>query len=468
MNFSDEFFDEDSNLFIDNDKLKSKVQKCKEYVSTGQTIAFLDNIEHTIQLCLEYDFTEDGIYLAEAALEISPYSSELWHSKGMFYNNLFEFEQAYLCFTKALTLNPSDVETMINKSIAEDNLGMWDEAISTLNNALTYDPNNEEVVFNLGIFHEKNNHFEKAIEYFNKTVQLDSDYGDAWYELGYCYESTNKFDKAINAYKRFLDIEPYSASGWYNYGIVYLRLGENNKAINCFELATAVNEDFSNAWYNCGLAYSKINKFVDARSSFLKAFELDPFDDLIPFNIAQSFEATGDYQSAIKYFDETLKISNSNIDAYVGRGNCYARKNDHIKMIENFSMVIKYTYANNLSELSSEDLVAKLEDLYSKIEIYSIPILDDSDLLKLAESYFEVGRWNDAMEVYKKTLKSNHDLSNSYFGISLCMFMLNKNDDAINYLVKSFELNPGTENSFLDEFPSLESTQLFIKLTDSF
>ncbi|MCW8849499.1 MAG: tetratricopeptide repeat protein, partial [Melioribacteraceae bacterium] len=124
MNFSDDFFNADPDSYLDDEKLKSKVKKCKEYVSRGQTIAFLNNIEDTIQLCLEYDFTEDGIYLTDAALEITPYSSELWHSKGIFYNNLFEFEKAYLCFDKALSLNPSDVDAMINKSIAEDNLGM--------------------------------------------------------------------------------------------------------------------------------------------------------------------------------------------------------------------------------------------------------------------------------------------------------------------------------------------------------
>ena len=118
MNFPDDFFDSESNSFIDDENLKIKVQKCKEYVSNGQTITFLGNIEDTIQLCLEYDLTEDGIYLAEAALKISPYSSDLWHSKGIFYNNLFEFEKAYICFNKALSLNPSDIDVMINKSIS--------------------------------------------------------------------------------------------------------------------------------------------------------------------------------------------------------------------------------------------------------------------------------------------------------------------------------------------------------------
>jgi len=467
MNFSDDFFDADSNTFITDEKLKNKVQKCKEYVSSGQTIAYLENIEDTIQLCLEYDYTEDGIFLTEAALEISPYSSELWHSKGIFYNNLFEFEKAYLCFDKALSLNPSDDEAMINKSIAEDNLGMWDEAITTLENALLVDPKNEEALFNLGIFYERKDYFEEAIEYFNRTVAVDKDYSDAWYELGFCYESNNQLDEALIAYQKFLDIEPYSASGWYNYGIVYLRLKIFEKAINCFELAITVNEDFANAWYNCGLAYSKVDRYVEARDSFLKAFELDPFDDLIPLNIAQSFEATGDYESAEKYYKKTLKISKSNIDGYVGLGNCYARKNNRDKMIENFSMIIKYTLTDNLTEYSPKELNDQLILLTTEIDVYSTSSLTGDELFKLAESLFAVGRWNDAFSTYERSIKNNSEVSNSYYGLSLCLFMLNENKKALAYLLHSFELNQGNEVSFLDEFHLLESTQLYVNLTDS-
>lgn len=467
MNFSDDFFDAESNSFIDDEKLKSKVKKCKEYVSAGQTITFLGNIEDTIQLCLEYDYTEDGIFLTEAALEISPYSSELWHSKGIFHNNLFEFEKAYLCFDKALSLNPSDVETMINKSIAEDNLGLWDEAISTLERAMSIEPNNEEVLFNLGIFYERKDYYEKAIEFFRKTVIIDKDYGDAWYELGFCYESNDQLEKAMDAYEKFLNIEPYSASGWYNYGIVFLRLNDYEKAINCFELATAVNEDFANGWYNCGLAYSKINRYKEAREAFLKAFELDPFDDLIPLNIAQAYEATGDYKNAINYFYESLKICKSNIDAYVGLGNCYARNNDREKMLQNFSMIVKYTLSNNSVQELAENKTKFLKETYLEIEKLRDSLNDSSDLTPLADAYFDLGMWEKAIECFKKTCECKTEKSNSYYNIALCLFMLNKNEEALDYLLKSFELNPGTEETFLDNFNDFESTQLYILLTDS-
>lgn len=464
MSFTDDFFDSDANSFIDDEKLKYKVQKCKEYVTSGQTINYLGNIEDTIQLCLEYDFTEDGIFLVEAALEISPYSSELWHSKGIFYNNLFEFEKAFLCFNKSLSLNPSDVEAMINKSIAEDNLGMWDEAISTLEKALQIEPHNEEVLFNLGIFYERKDYLQKAIEFFTQTLAIDPDYADAWYELGFCYESNHQLEDAIKAYEKFLEIEPYNAGGWYNYGIVLLRLENYSKAINSFELATAINEDFANAWYNCGLAYSKLSMLTESRNAFLKAFELDPFDDSIPYNIAQSYEAIGEYNLAIRYYEETLNISKSNVDAYIGLGNCFARLNDRTEMLKNFSASLKYSLIDELPVYSLNESEREINKLFKDIRKY---INSKQKRIELADCYFDLGRWEDAIDYYLRALELKSESALIHYNLSMSYFMLNENEKAIEHLITSFQLNPGNEISFLDNFPQFESTQLYINLTDS-
>ena len=357
--------------------------------------------------------------------------------------------------------------TLINKSIAEDNLGMWEDAVSTLHSALDVEPNNEEVLFNLGTLFERRDYFSEAIDFFKKTLILDSEYGDAWYELGYCYENNNQLVEAIEAYEKFLEIEPYSPSGWYNFGIVHLRMKNYQKAINCFELATAVNDEFSNAWYNCGLAYSKINRYTDSRKAFLKAFEIDPFDELIPLNIANSFEATGDYNEAIKYYKETLKLSRGNIEALVGLGNCYARKNEREKMLECFSLIVRYSIYDNYADQLEGDLVSRLNDLFENIDKYINLQLNEENTYYLAESYFELGNWDDAIHFYRRLLNSKKEKANAYYGMALSNLMLGENAKAIDYLIYSFELNPGNEVKFLDDFPHFESTQLYIKLTDS-
>ena len=468
MNLSDDIFENDSQTFWDDEKLKLKVKKCKEYVTTGQTIAYLDNIEQAIQLCLEYDLTEDGIFLTEAALEISPYSSDLWHSKGIFYNNLFDFENAYICLEKALSLNPSDVETMINKSIAEDNLGFWEESIKTLENALSLEPENEEVIFNLGIFYERKDYFEKAIEYFKQTIKIDEEYSDVWYEIGYCYENINQPLLALDAYRKFLDFEPYSASGWYNCGIVYLKLDNYTEAINCFELAISINDDFVNSWYNLGIAYSNLNMFAKAKESFLKAFNLDPFDETIPLNLAQTCEAIGDYDSALTYYNAAINTNKTEIEAHIGRGNCFAKNNNFAAALQSFSTVIKLTNYQNYSSLSKSEANKKIEENFKIVSTFSkTKEYSEAELFNISVAFTFLGNWNKAIDVYKELIVKTEKAS-AFYEIAINLFMLNKNEDALKYLLESFELNPNLEINFLDDYPALESTYLYIKITDAF
>jgi tetratricopeptide (TPR) repeat protein len=466
MNFSDDYFDFDSHSFFDDEKLKSKVKECKQYVSSGQTIAYLNNIEDTIQLCLEYDFTEDGIFLVEAALEISPYSSELWHSKGIFHNNLFDFEQAYKSLEKSLSLNPNDVEAMINKSIAEDNLGYWESAVRTLETALTIEPNNEEAVFNLGILFERNDNFTEAIEYFNRTIYLDKDYSDAWYELGFCYESIGKLEDALKAYNTFLENDPYNASGRYNCGIVNLKMGNNVQAVNCFELATTINENFTNAWYNLGLSFLNLNRLPDAKKSFNRAFELDPFDEDVTIRLAKTCDTMGDNDGALNYYNATLNINQSNIEAYVGRGNCFARRNNFNSALSDFAMIIKFTLVKEIEFDSNFEIESELNNLYEIISVYKEDDNYSSEVLNyIANAYFKLGNWELACKLFRKSIKQHPENSQAHYGKALCMFMMNKNQDAISNLQIAFELNPNTETIFLDKFSILDSTQLYIKTT---
>jgi tetratricopeptide (TPR) repeat protein len=155
MSFSEDYLDDDYDSYFNEEEAKNKIKECREYIDNDRILANVDFIEEVIQICLECDLIEDGLYLTEALLSIAPYNSEAWQFKGILLNNSFEFGEAYHCFEKAQSINPYDVETYINKSIAEDNLGMSEDAIDSLKKALVIEPNNEEILFSLGVLSRK-------------------------------------------------------------------------------------------------------------------------------------------------------------------------------------------------------------------------------------------------------------------------------------------------------------------------
>jgi tetratricopeptide (TPR) repeat protein len=109
----------------------------------------------------------------------------------------------------------------------------------------------------------------------------------------------------------------------------------------------------------------------------------------------------------------------------------------------------------------------QLDENHAEIYAYKNSDLSEEDLEALAENYFEIGKWDDAFITYKKIINSNNKNSNVFYGMALTQFMLNNNEEALNLLLHSFDLNSGMEVNFLDDFPYFESTQLYIKLTDA-
>ena len=71
------------------------------------------------------------------------------------------------------------------------------------------------------------------------------------------------------------------------------------------------------------------------------------------------------------------------------------------------------------------------------------------------------------LENYEKLITEKKDQAAAYYGIALTNFMLGYHQKALDFLIYSFELNPSNEIKFLDNFPYFDSTQLYVRLTDT-
>ncbi len=470
MNTPEEFFENSSNFEFDKNEIQSRIASCKSYVEEGKLFAFHEFIEETIQICIEHEIIDDGLLLTEALLETAPYNSELWQYKGIFLNNIFEFELAYEAFNKALSLNPSDVETIINKSVSEENLGFLDEAEESLEKALSLDPNNEDALFSLGVLYERKEEFDISIYYLERTVEADPDYPEAWYELGYCYESVDELDKALYAYNKYLELEPYSATGLYNKGIVFLRKNEFTEATNCFELSIAIKEDFSSAWFNLGVATANQGNLTKALESFTKAAEIDPYDESAFFNIGQTYEDLENPGLAIENYTRAIDLDADYYEALLARGYCLYNLGKYDMALSDFSKAIQI--ADDSSAVSwflegSDEPVSK-EDILNEETEPSIVILENTleNWSKLARFYLEKSDYENALMAFNKCLTFKSDDADVLYGLSKVKFALNKTDEAVEHLKSAFSFEPELKTRFEKEYPDIKSSKLYQKIVE--
>jgi hypothetical protein len=83
-------FDSDFNYeknFDEQDKdIEENINRYKEIVESGGIYECIESIEEIIQLCVDNEFYEDGLFFINHLLEVSPYNSEYWLRKGVLLN----------------------------------------------------------------------------------------------------------------------------------------------------------------------------------------------------------------------------------------------------------------------------------------------------------------------------------------------------------------------------------------------
>ncbi len=457
MEFFEEFNDSENEHreYTSEKDIEDRIKKAKEIIENGEILLNTNFLEDTLQLCAEYDYPEDGLYIVDNLLENLSLNSDLWELKGIFHNALGDFDKAKKAFEKSLELNPNDLETLINLSAAYENAGEYQEASKVLDSVIQNEPENTEALMALGMLHEKKGLFEKAIEYFKKVIEIDKDNSDAWYELGFTLENIGKYKEASEAYSNFINLEPESYYGWYNRGIVLLQLGKFEDAIEHFDIATALNKKFASAYFNLGITYLTIGKNFDAIEAFRNTLKLEKDDETAWYYLGKALLAEDKYDEAIKAFTETIKIEPTFQDAFISRGKAKEKIGDPYGALSDFNNALLITLTNitegrkwfekydknNPFEVAlqviDEHLVQKnYSSALNMINIFEKVSPNSSQLaLRRAIIFFKLGEFSKGLDVLKSALKNDKEL-------------LDKVKNALNALKDSELINKLMDKNF--------------------
>ena len=204
----------------------------------------------------------EAIICYDKALEINPRYAEAWNNKGGALAKLGKHNEAIICLDKALEINPRDNKAWNNKGVALDALGKRNEAIYAFERFIEFaSPHLAGYVeqIKMVIRQIKERGYRKIEEGIapRKIKEVDvselNNKGNALAKLG-------RHNEAIICYDKALEINPGFAEAWYNKGITLAALGRQNEAIICYNKVLEINPGDAEAWYNKGLALAKLAK----------------------------------------------------------------------------------------------------------------------------------------------------------------------------------------------------------------
>lgn len=324
---------------------------------------------------------------------------------------LGEFEKAIEFYTEAIKEDSQDTNSYINRGTLELKLKRYDEAYDDFTMALSFDTTNHNVYAHLGDLKLEMQEYNKAIGFYNKSTEIypnnpqiycnlafaktqlgnkegaidnytdaisyDPDYTEAYFNKAMLQQEVGDFTGALRSYQNVIARDEKNIDAHYNKAVLSMRFLNQpqvfGQARASFKRVIQLNDTFAQAYKGLGDYYFVKDSLNLAMANYNKSLELDSLNALAYYGRAvtlimlsennsknlDEIMLNQDYENAIKDFDKSIILNDSNYNAYYFRAYVKRITGDIAGTVED------YTKAAELGKMSAFDSVAK----YSKFTV---------------------------------------------------------------------------------------------------
>ncbi|GLI47757.1 hypothetical protein MBOURGENBZM_25490 [Methanoculleus bourgensis] len=180
-----------------------------------------------------------------------------------------KFDEALVCYNKALELSPGDPVIWRRRGFALLKLGRYDEAAASFDQALAIDPVNATAWQRKGYALACLGEHEDAVACCDKALTLDPKHILAWQSRGWLLGVMCRYDEAADCYEAVLAIDPDRRSAaWHRERVRERRdlealAAEIREAERFIEVPACIREVVTERDYgNVGLARAVLRELV--------------------------------------------------------------------------------------------------------------------------------------------------------------------------------------------------------------
>ncbi|MEI0606141.1 tetratricopeptide repeat protein [Brachyspira pulli] len=148
-------------------------------------------------------------------------------------------------------------------------------------------------------------------------------------------------------------------------GKVNLSLKKYDEAANNYKLSIEKGlNDYNNNYYTAmSLFFAK--KYKEAKDYMIKALEIEPDNFEANLNLGVIYRVLENYNEAIKYYDEAIKINNKSDIAYINKAEAAARNKGNRNLIEG---LLKIAISFNIEHEKYFKINSQfMEDIYNRL-----------------------------------------------------------------------------------------------------
>ena len=288
--------------------------------------------------------------------------------------------------------------------------------------------------------------FVKLSRIFPKKAQDNELQISARYKSGVALMETGRLDEATFQFKKALSLGSNHTSVHYRLGEIDYQKGDFEQALISFEeaLRTTDNKPLQAMSHAAlGATFLELNQFDRALQEYKAAFELDPTGNDIHSRLGEVYFELQQYDKAIEYLE---KADEADAFAVIRLADAYWNKGDPNKSIAILFEATKrfdatpevYDYLGYyLFETEQyEEAIKILEQALSLSKDFN-----EKTLINLGNAHYELGYFDEALEVYQKIIDLFPKDSFTYRRIGFIYYEQNRLNDAVKIWQQMVEID---------------------------
>lgn len=241
-----------------------------------------------------------------------------------------------------------------------------------------------------------------------------------------------------------------AAQSLYSQGLAQLSRDDYARAAPFFEKAAEIDPNYAEAWYQAGFSYGMTGRHAEALKASRQAAKLRPEWAAVFINIGASSFALGQFKDAAEAYRQATKLDDDNADAQYALGLSLGKLNrpDEEILAYKRAVALKPDYASAYEQLGAAYFKQKrFADALTAFEQLKTYKPDAKTYNFLGESYYELGKTQEAVEALNNAVGYNPDFEKARYNLGRAYIKLGDRDSA----AVQYEILRGAKSDWADK-----------------
>ena len=300
-----------------------------------------------------------------------------YFNRGRAHAKKSQYDRAIADLTQAIKLNPKDDKAYNNRGIAYKKKADYRRAIADYDKAIKLNPRGHLTYVNRGNVYSDKGNYDRAIADYTQAIKLNPKFAEAYNIRSRAYLMKGQYDRAIADYDMVIKLNPKDDTAYTSRASAYDNKGDFERAIADYAKAISLNRrntialnGRANAYYDKGkhtrasMDYSLAILELGRSAGFTALNNRKPSDKDSAFfakvlvNRGDNYQKLSDYSSAIRDYDEAIKLKPKYKRAYNNRALAHEKAGQREKAIADFRKIIELKPGDKVATNGLKRLVA--------------------------------------------------------------------------------------------------------------